>query len=205
MRIASRRVALGAVAALTIAGVGPAVAASAAADGTQAATKAAKAAKADGVALYEGLFFGQGEVAKAHPELVLARGKTRSAESAKVADRVVDAIKAKDNGFFDRFATDMQSGNAIQVNRVLAEANTKTVGAMQTEFGDPAKADDNLGAQCVVLVVVLGVGNFVYFVNAYESANVAYQVNWVDSASPKAGDTISRERWVYQAAVALRA
>ncbi|MGW6606120.1 hypothetical protein [Streptomyces sp. NPDC055036] len=201
----SKKVAASVAVSLLIAGVGPAVTVSAAAADKQEQRAAAPAARADGVALYEGLFFGQGAVAKAHPDLVLARGKTGSANSAKVADKVVATIKAKDATFFDRFAAAMQSGNEVRVNRILAETNTKTVAAMKSEFGDPVKAEDNLGAQCVVLVVVLGVGNFVYFVNVYESANVAYQVNWVDSASPKAGDTISRERWVHQAAQALRA
>ncbi|RDG34508.1 hypothetical protein [Streptomyces corynorhini] len=200
----SKRVAAGVAVSLLIAGVGPTVTASAA-PSKQEQRSVTAAAKTDGVAVYEGLFFGQGAVAKAHPDLVLARGKTDSAESAKVAAKVIGTIEAKDATFFDRFGAAMQSGNDVLVNRVLAEANTKTVAAMRAEFGDPVTADDNLGAKCVVLVLVLGVGNVVYFVNAYESANVAYQVNWVDSASPKAGDTITRERWVHQAASALRA
>ncbi|NEB41867.1 hypothetical protein [Streptomyces sp. SID14515] len=202
MKISSKRVVMGTVAAVALAGLGP-VTASAATENAPAAAPTVGAV--DGEALYEGLFFGQGAVAKAHPDLVLARGKTSSAESAKVADTVVDVIKAKDSTFFDRFGSEMQSGSEVRVNRVLAEANKSTVAAMRAEYGAPTKAEDNLGAQCVVLVVVLGVGNVVYFVNAYESANVAYQVNWVDSVSPKAGDTISRERWVHQAAGALKA
>ncbi|MFE9236853.1 hypothetical protein [Streptomyces sp. NPDC007007] len=200
MKISSKRVVMGTVAAVALAGLGP-VSASAATGNTPAASAATPV---NGETLYEGLFFGQGPVAKAHPDLTLARGKTSSAESAEVADTVVDVIKAKDSTFFDRFGSEMQSGNEVRVNRILTEASQNTVGAMRSEYGAPAKAEDNLGAQCVVLVVVLGVGNVVYFVNAYESANVAYQVNWVDSVSPKAGDTISRERWVYQAAGELK-
>ncbi|GAB2926602.1 hypothetical protein GCM10027028_26410 [Streptomyces sundarbansensis] len=191
---------MGTVAAVALAGLGP-VSASAATGNTPAVSAATPV---NGETLYEGLFFGQGPVAKAHPDLTLARGKTSSAESAEVADTVVDVIKAKDSTFFDRFGSEMQSGNEVRVNRILTEASQNTVGAMRSEYGAPAKAEDNLGAQCVVLVVVLGVGNVVYFVNAYESANVAYQVNWVDSVSPKAGDTISRERWVHQAAGELK-
>lgn len=96
----------------------------------------------DGETLYQGLLLAYGPVARRFPEIWGAlRGQLPSvgeAQAAKVDEGITRKIKARDPGFLDRFALDIQSGDPVLVEAALVEAVRLGKGALTSSGVRPA-------------------------------------------------------------------
>lgn len=96
-------------------------------------TPVAAAERFDGETLYRGIFFGQGAVAAAIPEIQAAIGQVGSIEPAQrealntFADDMVRVIRATEPGFFAEFEAAMHSGDHREIERTLNRANRLSV------------------------------------------------------------------------------
>jgi SdpC family antimicrobial peptide len=82
-------------------------------------------AQYSGETLFRAIYFGQGEVAKAFPEVwelkAFAPLHHLTPEQAVRLDKFVAAIDAKYPGLFDRFAVEIQSGDHLRVQAAMLE------------------------------------------------------------------------------------
>jgi SdpC family antimicrobial peptide len=90
----------------------------------------------DGEELYRGMVFGEGPAAKLFPEIwqssaVQGKVQISEAERRTAADQVVAWIHRKDPTFFDRFGSDMTSGDREAIASILAETRDITVPAVK--------------------------------------------------------------------------
>jgi SdpC family antimicrobial peptide len=95
--------------------------------------------KLEGRSIFEGLYLGQGPVAKHFPELwqnpqlsrvksALSSAQQRAANVA--ANRLTTTIHQIDSSFFERFGHKVQSGDNLQVYEALEEASRVTQKAL---------------------------------------------------------------------------
>jgi len=79
----------------------------------------------DGETLFTGIFFGQGDVALAFPEIwnrnEFAQARKLTPSQRASVDELTRALGAAHPGFFDRFATEIQSGDHLRARAVLVE------------------------------------------------------------------------------------
>jgi SdpC family antimicrobial peptide len=90
----------------------------------------------DGEELYRGMVFGEGPAAKLFPEIwqssaVQGKVQISEAERRAKADEVVAWIHRKDPTFFDRFGSDVTSGDRETIASMLAETRDITVPAVK--------------------------------------------------------------------------
>lgn len=196
--------------------VRPAVAAQSSAVATAAARSAA-AARYDGEAIFRGLVFGQGPVAKLFPEL--ANTPVATPQQAAAIDMIVGEMRTLDQGFFDRFGREMQSGSRVRIRAAIDEANTLGERAVTVLNGkrDPGLAQGDGAALFVfvvaaVVLVVVGAGAVVVVLVAAGAAAVVavivYLAFWFWHAQTAEGQRQSallRDQWSNKVATTLRA
>ena len=154
----------------------------------------------DGETLFRGLVFGEGEVAKAFPEIWGGKKIDDPRWTAEAREAVVQAkaalisdMRTADPGFFDRYGAALQSGDRLRIERMLDESGKllrqvadSRIAAAQS--GAPGDANGTcifvaIGGFLVVFVVVAGVINvfgglnFVVDANFVVAANLVYNSN----------------------------
>ena len=123
-----------------------------------------------GKELFRGVLFGQGAVADALPE-VWERAELRqmhtapTTEALAAIDGIVSKLDATYPGYFDRFASDMQSGDHVQIRSTLQDALTKVMSV--------SNAPHSAKPMCFAGPIAVALA-FVYL------AVVAVQYAWVD-------------------------
>jgi SdpC family antimicrobial peptide len=142
----------------------------------------------DGKTIFQGIFFGQGDVAAMFPE-VWQRPEYRSAQhltptqSAKLGE-LTRTIDAQHPGFFDRFANEVKSGDHLRVRAALQEATLDI---------QPLVSDTELGGtrgECFGIIVA---GVFLLVVVAqfviYQTSAVTSNTNYTSTcgAAPTCG------------------
>jgi SdpC family antimicrobial peptide len=102
----------------------------------------------DGETIFRGILLNDGPVAKLFPEiwgssrlapyLKQAEDRASATEIAAAKQKIVDLLKAQDPTFFDRFGTEMRSGDHIRIQLALKESSTR----LQKEVESSAAADN---------------------------------------------------------------
>lgn len=151
--------------------------------------------------LFQGLVFGDGPVAQAHPELVPQ--VDLSAEQEAVVDDMLVQLHQQDARFFDRFAAGMQSGNPMLVQRAAQDAHVQLDSLVDTTSPstDPMCVAVFIVAVAVLVTLALGVVSVAANVNAV--ANVTVTVNYRMPRLPQG--SLVGERWVAEATRSLAA
>jgi SdpC family antimicrobial peptide len=89
----------------------------------------------DGETVFRGVLLGDGPVAKMFPEiwsspqlapyLERAEQQTSAKELAAAKQKIVDLVRTQDPTFFNRFGTEMQSGDHIRIQQAITEAGSR--------------------------------------------------------------------------------
>ena len=130
----------------------------------------------DGVTVFRGIYFGNGPVARLLPEIWDApsvrhiRPALTSPKTLAVEAQLIHRLQQRDPRFFDRFASQLQSGNPVMVSAGLHEANSTLRDVLASLPGRQPSAVpvSSAGGDCVYLPVVLAAAAAVaaYFVVA---------------------------------------
>ncbi|MEU9125103.1 hypothetical protein AB0C96_35600 [Streptomyces sp. NPDC048506] len=149
---------------------------------------------ADGKALFAGLLFSQGEVAKklANSGLLHAPNselaKNNTPEGRKAITSLTSDIARKDPRFFTELSTSLRSGDPRKVEHGLEAANKKLNAVAK-------KGDQDLG---------VGKGVNIAAVAAVALMDMTTKTRWVDLvASPPAGGPMSKDEMVARMAKQL--
>jgi len=138
----------------------------------------------DGETLFRGIFFAQGPVADQFPEIwkdqqnidFVEQMNTRQVRESATA--FMAGMRAKDPTFFDRFASDIQSGNPVLVDDALQYAAKlgQTVGQ---ELIEKANLPKNMSAAEKMRMIGRGRGDcgVTIIVTFAFAANIAVTVN----------------------------
>ncbi len=123
----------------------------------------ATAPRFDGEAIFRGLLLGSGSVAKIFPEYYHpedASQNTAAKEEDSHLQMVIDAFKAQDPSFFERFGKDMQSGDPVKISQSLDEVQErfKTLtggggGHQHGETGSHGRAGHGTGHAPLLLAI----------------------------------------------------
>ncbi|MFF1449664.1 hypothetical protein ACFVYF_16165 [Streptomyces sp. NPDC058274] len=132
-------------------------------------------ARADGKALFTGLYFGQGTVGEKLLKSDAFIGdrsgqlkKNNTPEARKAIAELTTAVEKASPGFLAKFSADVRSGNPFRVKDAV------DAGTAQIEKISKVQSEDGTGVgTCAVTV------NVVAFVNVVGGINVASQVNVV--------------------------
>ncbi len=84
----------------------------------------------DGETIFRGVMFGVGPVAKLFPEYYSAPQDGNKQDASKndnravgPEQRIIDAFRAQDPAFFEKFGKDMQSGDHVKINQAIDGAH----------------------------------------------------------------------------------
>lgn len=175
---------------------GGAVTASYAADSTSASSVPASApvkvadAKADGKTLFNGLYFGQGDVGakllKSDAYIGDESGQLQKNDTAEAHKAIADLTAAIDKSsptFFSDFSADIRSGNPFRVKAAVENGAAEVAKVAKVESQDDANSPT-----CLVTVNVGAFVNVVAGINAATQANVVLELNfwWGSSAASPA-------------------
>jgi SdpC family antimicrobial peptide len=174
---------------------------------TTAPAASAPVIRYDGETLFRGLFFRQGPIGQNLPDLAIAPAAP-TGDGITAVDTLIAQMRKSDPGFFDRFATGIQSGNRLKILAAVKDAQAVFDNALVTAYHAVKVAKGGqigycvfgpilLAVAAVVVLVYLGAGVVVLAVAA------AAVVVWVYYYAP-AADAASRlklEKWVNQIAL----
>ena len=168
----------------------------------------------DGRALFRGILFGQGAVAKelsTSEELFATMGegyeKNNSADALKAGDAVMDAVEKNRPGALSEFSTEMRSGSVERVHSAMQKTTTDLV-----DVGVIAEKKDDANGTCLYVAVgaalVHVAGGLTAAVVAIAEAAVAganwiIGTNWVISSA--ADSSLSKEQAVAEFTTLLAA
>ena len=130
---------------------------------------------ADGEELFRGIFFASGPAADvmgdvwSAPEAQKTIAAMHAPEAVAIQNRVVDALRADNSLYFERFSNEMRSGDQIRVEAAVREAGTRlktlatdSVRKGNTHLGSASGTCFELVSVAAVAVAVV-VGVVVYF------------------------------------------
>ncbi|MEW2299149.1 hypothetical protein AB0958_04035 [Streptomyces sp. NPDC006655] len=145
-------------------------------------------ARADGKALFTGLYFGQGTVGEKLLKSDAFIGdrtgqlkKNGTPEARNAITKLAAAIDKASPSFFSQFSADVRSGNPFRVKDAV------DAGTAQIEKIAKVQSDDGTGTgTCAVTVNVVAFVNVVGGINVASQANVVLELNFWWSA--RAGD-----------------
>lgn len=178
--------------------------------GASACTDSAPAtglhARVTGEEAFRGLVLGEGAVAQQLPEIwANLPAQTLSSEQQAARNQVkaqlIADLRAADATFFTRFASDVQSGDHLRIERALEDSAglvKQVVSAQSAPKSDPIST-------CVAVTLAV-VGNVVAVVNVAVAGNLVYTVNWFwDNQSVAAGGQLAHDQVVDMIATRLYA
>jgi SdpC family antimicrobial peptide len=173
----------------------------------------AAAARYDGETIFRGVLLGDGPVAKLFPEfwgraqlasyqkLAAERGSQEQLATAK--QQIIDMLRTQDPTFFNRFGSEMQSGDPIRIQQAITEAGSRLQKQVQSRFSTDASAP--------VIPVQVAVDAYYYYYYYYYAAAAAAVVIVIAAALVVVIDAIDSnnpnsnlERDVYVGQIAQR-
>ena len=183
----------------------------------EVAVTTAAGSTADGRALFRGIFFGQGKVAKdlaasgdLFSEITTVYEQNNTGQALKAGHALLDAVAANDSGYFAEFSQVLRSGSPEQVETALLDAPKRL-----EDLG--LKSEKAVGPDCLVTIAVAAAG--VHVVGAITAAvvavaeaavvgaNIVVGTNWFWSsgAGAGAGSSLSKDEAVAQVTQLLKA
>lgn len=151
-----------------------------------------QAARFDGRVLFEAVAFGQGPAARLFPEL--ASIPKASPETARAIALILDQMEASAPGFFDRFGTDLYSGDRVRVRSALergVKLADETISRLQAAGGSNIGIAQVFVFQAAVLLF-LAVAAIIVLVG--EAAVAVNRVVTISSAMSEESSLV-RDRW----------
>jgi SdpC family antimicrobial peptide len=163
----------------------------------------------DGETLFRGLVFGEGEVAKAFPEIWGGKKIDDPSWTAEQRDAVVKVkteliadMRTADPGFFDRYAGALQSGDHLRIERMLDESGKlfRQVADSRittSQSGNRGSATGTCIVDVLFVVVALFINvaaglNFVVDANFVVAANLVYYTDAFWGDGNDGGDPIDK-------------
>lgn len=196
-RATTRALALVIVGVLVFGAAAPAAAAT-----RESGPSAGLAARYDGQSVLRGLAFGQGPVAERFSEFQGLRAP--SPPELAVMELIIGDIGEHHPGFFDTFASDMQSGNRVRIRQAIVVASEALMSALRNlnavASGVTITCTDILVFEIVLVALALAA---VIVVVAGEAAVYLSRVFF--AAAPAGASTLSRDQWVNRIALVLKA
>ncbi|MGW3058026.1 sporulation delaying protein family toxin [Streptomyces goshikiensis] len=176
-------------------------------------------AKADGEAVFRGLFFGQGQVGRDLSTLDLFAEARQHLDNddlseARVSNAVIDLIDKKSPDFFAGLSVKTRSGDPRQVEKAVTDAQNMLMAvaekddkATPAENGQLCAMNVAVAAVVVHIAAVVTAAGAVVTVTLAAGANFVKGKNWFWSPQPTTGDgtPLSKDEAVAQVTKALRA
>ncbi|MFJ8214951.1 sporulation delaying protein family toxin [Streptomyces sp. NPDC096033] len=176
-------------------------------------------AKADGEAVFRGLFFGQGQVGQDLSKLELFAEAREHLDNddlseVRVSNAVIDLIDKKSPNFFADLSVKTRSGDPRQVEKAVTDAQNMLMAvaekddkATPVENGQLCAMNVAVAAVVVHVAAVVTAAGAVVTVTLAAGANFVKGKNWFWSPQPTTGDgtPLSKDEAVAQVTKALKA